>query len=168
MTTGRVSVAPRAVAETTLVAVLLGVIALRQGLAAGTAVLAAASAVGLALASAAAHELGHFVLARRAGLAVVGMRLDGLLGGSVERVTTACPRTELRICLAGPAVTALLGVSGGALALLADGVVAAAGLCLAVVNVLALVGCALPPARSDLARAWSAWSLLGDGRLTRG
>ena len=161
--TARVSVAPRAVAESALVAVLLGIIAVRQGVGVGPAVLAAATAVGLALVSAIAHELGHLVVARRAGLPVVRLRLDGLLGGSIERGTTSCPRTELRICLAGPAVTVLLAGSGGALALGADGSLAAAGLCLALVNVLALVGCVLPPGRSDAARAWAAWSLVRNG-----
>ena len=150
-----VSVSRRAVAESALVAGLLGVIAVRQGFGVAGAAVAAAAVVVVALASATAHEWGHVVAARRQGLRVLALRLEGLLGGAVERERSDSPRAELRICLAGPVVTLALALAGGAFALAGS----AAGLVLAVVNALALVGCTLPPSRSDAGRAWAAWRL---------
>jgi Zn-dependent protease len=164
-----VSVAPRAVVEGTVVGLLLGVLAARQGAGPGAAVLAAVTGVVLAVVSTLAHELGHVVAARRARLTVLGLRIEGLLGGAVERETAPDPRAEAAIALAGPAVTLRLAAAGGLMALLGDGTGALLGLGLAVVNVLALVGCVLPMSRSDVgraraaARAWSGASGAGIG-----
>ncbi|MFB9236378.1 site-2 protease family protein [Plantactinospora siamensis] len=91
------------------------------------------------------HELGHAVTARRHGIGVRGITLD-LLGGYTELDREAPePRTDLRVSLAGPAVSLALGaLAVGAAALLPDGTVpdrlavqlAASNLVVAVFNVL--------------------------------
>lgn len=164
-----VSVAPRAVVEAAVVGLLLGVLAARQGVGPRTATLMALTGVVLAAVSAIAHELGHVVAAHRGRLTVVALRIEGLLGGAVEREAASDPRVEFLIALAGPAVTLRLAAAGSLIAVLGDGTGALLGLCLAVVNVLALVGCILPLSRSDVgraraaARAWSAASAVRIG-----
>lgn len=73
----------------------------------------AAMGIGAALllfASLAAHELGHALQARREGMRIEGITL-WLLGG-VARFSGAFPSagTELRVALAGPLVSLVLGV----------------------------------------------------------
>jgi Zn-dependent protease len=55
------------------------------------------------------HELGHAVVARREGMEIAGITL--WLFGGVARFTGMFPsaRAELRIALAGPAVSLVLG-----------------------------------------------------------
>jgi Zn-dependent protease len=151
-----VSVAPRAVVEAAVVGLLLGALAVRQGAGPGAAALVAVTGVVLAVVSTLAHELGHVVAARRGRLTVVALRIEGLLGGAVERETAPDPRAEVAIALAGPAVTLRLAVAGGLIAVLGDGTGALLGFGLAVVNALALVGCVLPMSRSDVGRARAA------------
>ncbi|MEH0938481.1 site-2 protease family protein [Micromonospora sp. CPCC 205543] len=56
------------------------------------------------------HELGHALTARRHGIGVRGITLE-LLGGYTEMESDApTPRVELQVSLAGPAVSAVLGV----------------------------------------------------------
>lgn len=149
-----VSVSPRAVGESMLVGMLLGVIAFRQEW--GTAGAVATVAVTLLLPLCAlAHEAGHWLVARRHGVEVVALRIEGALGGALHRAVSPHPRIERRIALAGPAVTLALALAGAALAV-ADGALRLPGLALMAVNLLALVGAVVPWSRSDLGRAWKA------------
>jgi Zn-dependent protease len=145
-----VTITVRAVAETAFIGVLLTVFAMRHGMSSGDAAVLSGAAVVTGLASTVAHELGHAVVARRYGLAVLGLRIEGLLGGGLERERSDRPDVERRTSLAGPAVTLLLAATGGALALAGARY---PGLLLAIVNGLALIGCAFPWQRSDVARA---------------
>jgi Zn-dependent protease len=80
-----------------------------------------ALSVGLALSlllSVLLHELGHALVARRLGIGVRGITLD-LLGGYTEVESEARkPLAELAFSLAGPAVSLMLGLGSGALAIL--------------------------------------------------
>jgi Zn-dependent protease len=79
------------------------------GLADGTYVAMAAVAVPVFFGCLLLHELGHAVTARRAGMAVEGITL--WVFGGVARFSGAFPsaNAELRIALAGPAVSLALG-----------------------------------------------------------
>ena len=81
--------------------------------------LAGAVGAGLFLGSLLAHEIGHALVARRAGLAVRGITL-WLLGGVAQlEDEPASPRDELRVAIVGPAVSlALAGAFGVAAAVL--------------------------------------------------
>ena len=81
--------------------------------------LAGAAGAGLFLASLLAHEIGHALVARRAGLRVRGITL-WLLGGVAQlEDEPASPRDELRVAIVGPAVSlALAGAFGVAAAAL--------------------------------------------------
>src|SRR5215217_5591415 len=77
--------------------------------------LAGAAGAGLFLASLLAHEIGHALVARRAGLRVRGITL-WLLGGVAQlEDEPASPRDELRVASVGPAVS--LALANTALAL---------------------------------------------------
>jgi Zn-dependent protease/CBS domain-containing protein len=80
------------------------------GLSDATYVAMGAGAALLLFVSLAAHELGHALQARREGVAIEGITL-WVLGG-VARFSGAFPSAgaELRIALAGPAVSLALGV----------------------------------------------------------
>jgi len=72
--------------------------------------------LGIALGSVFLHEVGHACMARRRGLKVSGIFLHLLPFAYVER---GSPRDELRVALAGPALSLLIAallwaVSGGA------------------------------------------------------
>lgn len=57
------------------------------------------------------HELGHAVMARRCGIGVRAITLD-LLGGYTDMDDDSpTPRSDLLVSLAGPAVSAVLGVA---------------------------------------------------------
>jgi Zn-dependent protease len=75
--------------------------------------LAGAAGAGLFLGSLLAHEVGHALVARRAGLRVRGITL-WLLGGVAQlEDEPASPRDELRVAIVGPAVSlALAGAFG--------------------------------------------------------
>jgi Zn-dependent protease len=86
------------------------------GLTPAAAWLAGGVGAGLFLASLLAHELGHAVVARRAGLRVRGITL-WLLGGVAQlEDEPASPRDELRVALVGPAVSLALAVAFGLVA----------------------------------------------------
>ena len=79
--------------------------------------LAGAVGAGLFLSSLLAHELGHALVARRAGLRVRGITL-WLLGGVAQlEDEPASPRDELRVAIVGPAVSMALAVGSGLAAL---------------------------------------------------
>jgi Zn-dependent protease len=83
------------------------------GLAPAAYWLAGAAGAGLFLASLLAHEIGHALVARRAGLRVRGITL-WLLGGVAQlEDEPASPRDELRVALVGPAVSLALAVGFG-------------------------------------------------------
>ncbi|MFL5792943.1 MAG: site-2 protease family protein [Actinomycetota bacterium] len=112
------------------------------GLAPAAYWLAGAAGAGLFLASLLAHEIGHALVARRAGLRVRGITL-WLLGGVAQlEDEPASPRDELRVAIVGPAVSlALAGVFGVAAAALS--VVGAPALLVVVAAWLALGNVAL-------------------------
>jgi Zn-dependent protease len=75
--------------------------------------LAGAAGAGLFLGSLLAHELGHALVARRAGLRVRGITL-WLLGGVAQlEDEPASPRDELRVAVVGPGVSLALAVAFG-------------------------------------------------------
>jgi Zn-dependent protease len=75
--------------------------------------LAAGLGAGLFLGSLLAHELGHALVARRAGLRVRGITL-WLLGGVAQlEDEPASPRDELRVAIVGPGVSLALAVAFG-------------------------------------------------------
>jgi Zn-dependent protease len=83
------------------------------GLTAGAYWLAGIAGAGLFLGSLLAHEVGHALVARRAGLRVRGITL-WLLGGVAQlEDEPASPRDELRVAIVGPAVSAALAVGFG-------------------------------------------------------
>jgi Zn-dependent protease len=104
--------------------------------------LAGAVATGLFLASLLAHELGHALVARRAGLRVRGITL-WLLGGVAQlEDEPATPRDDLRIAIVGPAISLALAVGFG-VAAVALGVLGAPTLAAAVAGWLAVGNTAL-------------------------
>jgi Zn-dependent protease len=112
------------------------------GLAPAAYWLAGAAGAGLFLASLLAHEIGHALVARRAGLRVRGITL-WLLGGVAQlEDEPASPGDELRVAIVGPAVSlALAGAFGVAAAALS--VVGAPALLVVVAAWLALGNVAL-------------------------
>jgi hypothetical protein len=123
------------------------------GLAPAAYWLAGAAGAGLFLGSLLAHEIGHALVARRAGLRVRGITL-WLLGGVAQlEDEPASPRDELRVAIVGPAVSLALAVAFGlvafALVLLGGPAVAVAiAAWLAVVNtVLPCSTCPAAPGR---------------------
>ena len=83
------------------------------GLAPAAYWLAGLAGAGLFLGSLLAHEVGHALVARRAGLRVRGITL-WLLGGVAQlEDEPASPGDELRVAIVGPAVSLALGVGFG-------------------------------------------------------
>jgi Zn-dependent protease len=83
------------------------------GLAPAAYWLAGLAGAGLFLGSLLAHEVGHALVARRAGLRVRGITL-WLLGGVAQlEDEPASPRDELRVAIVGPAVSLALAVAFG-------------------------------------------------------
>jgi len=121
------------------------------------------------LASLVAHELGHAVVARRAGVATRGITL-WMFGGvsHLERRITS-PSTELRVAAAGPAVSASLATAFGLGAYLIDLIGSEAPLAatlagLAWMNLLLTFFNLLPALPLDggrMLRAWQ-WKRHGD------
>ena len=101
-------------------------------------------AAALLIASLAAHELGHALLARRRGVAVEGITL-WMFGGMAQiRGDWASPRTEIAVAAIGPAITLVIALAFGGIAagLVADGAPALVVVVpewLATVNVMLLV-----------------------------
>jgi Zn-dependent protease len=99
-------------------------------------------ATGLFLGSLLAHEVGHALVARRAGLPVRGITL-WLLGGVAQLGDEpASPRDDLRVAIVGPAVSMALAIGFG-LAAAALGAVGAPTLAVAVPAWLAVGNTAL-------------------------
>ena len=97
--------------------------------------LAGAAGAGLFLGSLLAHELGHAVVARRAGLRVNGITL-WLLGGVAQlEDEPASPGDELKVAIVGPAVSLALAAGFG---LAAFGLAAIGGPALAVAVAVSL------------------------------
>ncbi|WFE99218.1 site-2 protease family protein [Micromonospora sp. WMMD964] len=115
------------------------------------------------------HELGHALTARRYGIGVRGITLE-LLGGYTEMDRDApSPRVDLLVSLAGPAVSAVLGVLAVAatLALEPGTVVHQLAFQLAVSNVIVALFNSLPGLPLDGGRALRAavWWLSRDRHL---
>jgi len=116
--------------------------------------LAGAAGAGLFLGSLLAHEIGHALVARRAGLRVRGITL-WLLGGVAQlEDEPASPGDELRVAIVGPAVSLALAVGFGlaAVALSVAGGPALAGVVvawLALANAVLAVFNLLPAAPLD-------------------
>ncbi|RIV41414.1 M50 family metallopeptidase [Micromonospora radicis] len=118
------------------------------------------------LGSVLAHELGHALTARHFGIGVRGITLE-LLGGYTEMEREApSPRVDLLVSLAGPAVSAVLGVAAVAATLaLPDRTVAdQLAFQLAVSNVIVALFNILPGLPLDGGRALRAvlWALTRD------
>ncbi|WFR72633.1 site-2 protease family protein [Prescottella defluvii] len=127
-----------------------------------------AAAAVVFVASLAAHELAHSVVAVHRGVPVRRITL-WLLGGMSElRGEPADPRTELRITLAGPLTSLAIGIASMALAILlrdaVDPVVAASLAWLGITNVILAVFNLLPGAPLDGGRVLHAilWRRSGD------
>ncbi len=104
--------------------------------------LAGAVGAGLFLGSLLAHEIGHALVARRAGLRVRGITL-WLLGGVAQlEDEPATPRDELRVAIVGPAVSMALAIGFG-LAALALSAVGGPAVAVAITAWLAIVNTAL-------------------------
>lgn len=139
------------------------------GLAPSTYWLAAVVATGLFLGSLLAHEVGHALVARRAGLRVRGITL-WLLGGVAQlEDEPASPGDDLRVAIVGPAISLALavgfGVAAAGLALLGAPALAVAVLgWLAVGNVALAVFNLIPAAPLDGGRVLRAllWRRHGD------
>ncbi|MDH3225812.1 MAG: site-2 protease family protein [Thermoleophilia bacterium] len=111
------------------------------------------------------HELGHSVQARREGMEIEGITL--WLFGGVARFRGAFPsaRAELRIALAGPAVTVVLAVLYGAVATLGlPESIHSLAIWLASINVVLLVFNMLPGLPLDGGRVARAviWEITDD------
>lgn len=151
-----------------LFAWILGSYLSGKGSAATVWITAVAGALAL-IACLLAHELAHSIVARRSGVHVQGIVL-WLLGG-VSELTDEPPdaRTDLRVAIAGPATSLLLGVMAAGAALVADAVAPASALTaalvwLATVNVVLAVFNLLPGAPLDGGRVLRAvlWWRSGD------
>jgi Zn-dependent protease len=104
--------------------------------------LAGVAGAGLFLGSLLAHELGHALVARRAGVRVRGITL-WLLGGVAQlEDEPATPGTELRVAIVGPAVSLALAAGFG-LAALAGGLAGLPALAVVVAAWLAVGNTAL-------------------------
>ena len=129
---------------------------------------------GVFLASILAHELAHAEVARHHGVQVDSITL-WLLGGIARLHEHARdPDTELRVALAGPAMSFVIGVASGALAAAVyamggPGLVVGALSWLAMVSVLLTVFNLLPGAPLDGGRVLTAllWRRTGDERAAR-
>jgi len=89
-----------------------------HGIAPGASYALGLASALLLFASILAHEFGHALVARRHGIEVEGIDLWLLGGVSRMRGEAHNPDDELRYALAGPAVTAVIAVCFGAIALL--------------------------------------------------
>jgi Zn-dependent protease len=112
------------------------------GLAPAAYWLAGLAGAGLFLGSLLAHEIGHALVARRAGLRVRGITLWLLGGVALLEDEPATPGDELRVALVGPAVSLALAVVFG-LAAVAGSLAALPAAAVTVVAWLAVANAAL-------------------------
>ena len=112
------------------------------GLVPGVYWLAGLAGAGLFLGSLLAHEVGHALVAHRAGLRVRGITLWLLGGVALLEDEPVSPRDELRVALVGPAVSLALAVAFG-LAAVALSVAGSPAVAVAVVAWLAVGNLAL-------------------------
>ena len=115
-----------------------------------------------------AHELGHAYVARRNGVEVEDITIWMFGGVARLKGPARTAEAELRIALAGPAVSAVVGLTAIALAVLADALgvddlAIAALLWLGVINIVLLVFNLIPAAPLDGGRVlsallWRKWS----------
>lgn len=132
----------------------------------------AAPATVAFLATLAAHEMSHCFVARRRGISVRDITLWMLGGTATIEGTPNRPRDEFEIAIAGPALSAALGILGtvAGIACAAAGaprIVAAAILWVAMFNVVLAVFNLAPAAPLDggrILRAWL-WHRSGDRAL---
>jgi len=124
------------------------------------------------LASLLAHELAHAIVARRAGIEVLGVTL--WIFGGVTRLggQAKTPQTAFRIAVAGPATSLLLAVvfagTGAGLRTLGAGhIVIGVALWLAGINALLGVFNLLPGAPLDGGQVLRAWLWRRHGDTTR-
>jgi Zn-dependent protease len=142
------------------------------GLAPSTYWLAALVATGLFLGSLLAHEVGHALVAQRAGLRVRSITL-WLFGGVAQlEEEPASPRDDLRVAIVGPAISLALAVGFGAAAaglavLGAPTLAVAAAGWLAVGNVALAVFNLIPAAPLDGGRVLRALLWRHHGNRTR-
>ena len=112
------------------------------GLAPAAYWLAGLAGAGLFLGSLLAHEVGHALVARRAGLTVRGITLWLLGGVALLEDEPTTPGDELRVALVGPAVSLALAVVFG-LAAVAGSLAALPAAAVTVVAWLAVANAAL-------------------------
>jgi Zn-dependent protease len=142
------------------------------GLAPSTYWLAALVATGLFLGSLLAHEVGHALVAQRAGLRVRSITL-WLFGGVAQlEEEPASPRDDLRVAIVGPAISLALavgfGVAAAGLAVLGAPTLAVAVVgWLAVGNVALAVFNLIPAAPLDGGRVLRALLWRRHGNRTR-
>jgi Zn-dependent protease len=145
---------------------------LAPGLAPSAYLLAGAVATALFLGSLLAHELGHALVARRAGLRVRGITL-WLLGGVAQlEDEPASPRDDLRVAIVGPAVSLALAVGFGVVAVVlgllgAPAIATVVAGWLAVGNVVLAVFNMVPAAPLDGGRVLRALLWRRHGNRTR-
>jgi Zn-dependent protease len=115
------------------------------------------------------HELGHALVSRYYGIKVRSITLE-MLGGHTEMATEADrPKVEALVSLAGPAVSAVLGLVGVAAAVITPSHTLAAQFAvqLAACNIIVAVYNVLPGLPLDGGRALRAvvWAVKGDKHL---
>lgn len=127
------------------------------------------AAAAVFLASLLAHEVGHSLVARRHGVQVERITLWLFGGVAVLRSEATSPRAELRIALAGPAVSIAVALVAGAVALGLDALdlfdlVGGAAAWLAFINVFLALFNLVPAAPLDGGRVLRAvlWRRHGD------
>lgn len=115
------------------------------------------------------HELGHALMCRRHGIGVRSITLE-MLGGYTEMtVESPRPKVEAAVAMAGPAVSAVLGLIGVAALVFTSPATLAGQFAfqIAVCNILVAIYNALPGLPLDGGRALRAlvWARTGDKHL---
>lgn len=139
-----------------------------SGFSSGTAYTVATAFVVCLLLSVLLHELGHALTARRFRIRVRAITLD-MLGGYTEmEADSPSARADLLVSLAGPVVSAVLGLGSlGAAVVLPEGVAHELAAQLAFSNIIVAVFNSLPGLPLDGGRVLRAgvWAVTGDQNL---